>query len=233
MLPAARTDEAGARMDVSKDPMLRSQSRPRAAGALPIVLCLALSGCGSSDEQAPGDRDASTVETKPELASGPEAGPETPWSPTNPQECAAASNVGPCDPGVPSATITRAPGGPLLASVTVTSGACQTNTCASGCEAIGVYSQAAAIGATCDLQATAIDGRTQSIRLTVVANPSPTYACCGSPQVLSPRQWVPLNPAIFSPSSVVVDFAALTLDGGAPVDSGTDGGTPHDVPFSE
>jgi len=213
------------------DKMIRSPSRPRAAGALPIVLCLVLSGCGSSDEQTLGNRDASTVETKPELASGPEAGPETPGSPTNAQECAAATHVGVCDPGTPSATIQHAPGGPLLAAVTVTSGACQTNTCASGCESIGVYSQAATIGATCDLQATAMDGRTQSIRLAVVANPSPTYACCGSPQVLSLRQWVPLNPALLSPTLVVVDFTALTLDGGAaPVDSGTDGGTPHDVP---
>jgi hypothetical protein len=79
---------------------------------------------------------------------------------------------------------------------------------------------------SCDLLVTAVDARTQSVRLTMVPNPSPTYACCGSPQVPQPGMWVALDPIVLSPSSVVVSFSSS--DGGAKIDGGgamPDGGT--------
>jgi hypothetical protein len=213
-----------------RDKMIRASLRLCAVGALPMLLCLPLFGCGSGNGQHLVKHDASAPEAQPEEAIGPEAGPETSGLPTTPQACAAATSVGPCLSGIPIATIKRASGGPLLAAVTVTRGTCRADTCVAGCESIGVYNESVTIGATCDLRLTAIDGRTQSVQLTVVANPSPMYACCGFSQAPSPGQWVALNPGMFSPSSVVVDFAAFTLDGGtALIDSGIDGGGLRDT----
>ena len=207
------------------DKRIRTSSLLCEVSALPLLLCLSLSGCGSGGGQSPVKHDANAPEAKPEVASGPEAGPETAGRPTTQEACVAAANVTPCDPSVSSTTISRAPGGPLLAAVTVTRGTCQANTCVSGCEVISVYSQAAAIGETCDLRVTAIDGRTQAVQITVVANPLPTHMCCGYPLAPNPGLWVVLDPVRFSPSSVVVDFAASTLDGGTlPIDGGVDGG---------
>jgi hypothetical protein len=65
-----------------------------------------------------------------------------------------------------------------------------------------------------------MDGRKQSVRLTLVQNPSPVYACCSYSGAPSSGHWVAISPASFSPTSVVVDFS---LDAGVPIaDSGTD-----------
>jgi hypothetical protein len=73
-------------------------------------------------------------------------------------------------------------------------------------------------GGTCDLVAISMDGRSQSVHITVVANPSPIYTCCASNDMQpSPGVWVTLNPTTFSPNTFAVDFTFGTgiVDGGA------------------
>lgn len=174
--------------------------------ALPAVLALLLSGCGSS--QSPARPDAGAAP-----APGPEAGPEAAVFPTDPESCARSTILSECLFGRAGATISSAAGGPLLAKIAVTDGPCSADSCASECASIVVYS-AANVGSTCDLEVTATDGRSQSVRLTVVRNPAPHYTCCcgSSP---SSCQWAVLDPTTFSPNFVVVDFAPL--DASAPI----------------
>jgi len=66
-------------------------------------------------------------------------------------------------------------------------------------------------GSTCDLLVTSTDGRSKSVRLLVVDNPSPSYMCCGYPAD-GHGIWTVVNAYYFQPNPVVVDFAG---DGGA------------------
>jgi len=144
----------------------------------------------------------------------------------------AGDSVGICDPGSPVAEITRAAGGPLLAKVAVTSGGCQASACSTGCESISVYGGSAQIGGpACQLTVTTVDGRTQSVQLSVVQNPSPTYACC---DVMGRSDGVALDPTIMSPATVSVNFEGTDagfyfgdggLDGGSPEPPSSDAGT--------
>lgn len=177
--------------------------------ALPVVLALMLNGCESSHIPAKPDAGA-------EPAPGPEAGPEAAVFPTDPESCARSTILSECLFGRAGATISSAAGGPLLAKIAVTDGPCSADSCASECASIVVYSTAG-IGSTCDLEVTAMDGRSQSVSLTVVQSPAPHYTCCCG---LSPSscQWAPLYPTAFSRTFVVVDFAPL--DAGAPIVDG-------------
>jgi len=203
------------------------------ACALPIVALL-LSGCGRGHATAKPDAgkpDADNTGSGADTSPGPEAGPEVSVFPADPESCARATNVSECLFGIASATISSAAGEPLLAKIVVTNGPCSSaDSCTLGCTSIVVDSSSANIGSTCDLEVTARDGRSQSVRLTIVKNPSPYYTCCGglSMSATSSGLWVALNPTTFSPSSVVVDFAPP--DAGAPiVDSGTDSGSTADT----
>jgi len=154
--------------------------------------------------------------------------------PNDEQSCLKATSVPVCDIFSPYASVTRAVGGPLLVKVEVTAGSCNaTSVCDSGCESIGVVGQTGiSVGATCDLLVTSIDGRSQSIKLTVVTNPSPSYLCCGYP-LDGHGMWVALNSLNFSPSPIVVDFTgdggAGTVDVAATKDVGADGTTTPDL----
>ena len=198
------------------DNTIRIPSLCGAAGSLILSLLLTLSpsGCDSQAKQNPPKADASAPEAEREVPSGseasPEAGRETAGPPIDKQSCEASTSAPTCDPGRASATITRAAGGPLLAKVTATSGGCQADACATGCETISVYDPLAQPGGpACQLLVTAVDGRVQLVQLSIVQNPSPTYACC---DVLGKPAWVALNPASLSPASVSVRFDAT--DGG-------------------
>ena len=131
--------------------------------------------------------------------------------------CLAATKVPVCDPAASQVTISRATGGPLLAKVTPKSGPCIGASCDKGCEALVVTESPhvpLAPGDTCSLLVTSTDGRSQTVEVSLVANPSPSYWCCGYP--LDGRgMWVATNPVIWSPSSILVDFAG---DGGATAD---------------
>jgi hypothetical protein len=169
----------------------------------------------------------SRQEVSPEvsvLPSGSEAGPDVPVLPSDPESCAKAPNVPVCEPGAAIATISSATGGSLLAKVS--SGLCVA-TCSSGCALITVLDTLSPVGATCDLEVTSMDGRIQSVRLTVVQNPVPVPACCSNSAAPYSGHWVDLDPTTFSPSSVVVDFS---LDGGVPsADSGIDSSSKSDI----
>jgi hypothetical protein len=149
-------------------------------------------------------------------------------TPTNEQSCLAATGVLICDMGVASATVRSAAGGIVLTKVEVTSGACSGATC-SACNSLTVYGSASQYaGATCDLLITTSDGSKQTARIAVIANPSPSYMCCGYPLPPNPGRWTAIDPLAFSPSTFLV---AAAIDGGMPPI--IDGGAPHDVPFSE
>jgi hypothetical protein len=133
-------------------------------------------------------------------------------SPTDPASCAKATNVSECLPGLAMATVSTATGGPLLSNVEVTSGPCRPAACSSGCASLTIQAPTAAAGAFCDLRVVATDGRSQSVHISAIANPTPNYACCGwGPPPNSGGLWVILTPAVFSPNLIVVTFAA---DGG-------------------
>jgi len=94
----------------------------------------------------------------------------------------------------------------------VTSGSCTGLVCPSGCSVAGVLGWPSMVaGASCDFLVTSTDGRSQSLTLAAVANPSASYTCCGNPSD-GRGVWTAVNGLLFSPSSVVVDFAS---DGGA------------------
>ena len=134
--------------------------------------------------------------------------------PTDPASCAKATNVLECLPGLAMATVSSAAGGPLLSNVEVTSGPCRPAACSSGCTSLTIQGPGATAGSTCDLQVTATDGRSQSVHLSAIANPTPNYACCGNgPPPNSGGLWVILTPTVFWPNLIAITFAA---DGGAP-----------------
>jgi hypothetical protein len=213
----------------NRDNTIRIPSLCGASGTLVLSLLLTFSpsGCDSQAKQNPPWADASAPEAGREAPSvpevGPEAGHETAGPPIDKQSCEASTSAPTCDPGRASATITRAAGGPLLAKITVTSGGCQADACATGCETISVYDPLAQPGGpTCQLLVTSVDGRVQLVQLSVVQNLSPTYACC---DVLGEPAWVALNPASLSPASVSVRFDAT--DGGiAIIDANPDAAAP-------
>ncbi len=154
--------------------------------------------------------------------------PDAYVTPTDEQSCLAATGVLACDPGVASATVRSAMGGTALAKVEVTSGACSGATC-SGCNSLTVHGSASQYaGATCDLLITTLDGSKQVAQIAVIANPSPSYMCCGYPLPPNSGRWTAIDPLAFSLSTVLVTAA---MDGGMPPI--IDGGAPHDVPFSE
>jgi hypothetical protein len=135
-------------------------------------------------------------------------------APTDESSCLRATNVPECLIGRPHVDITRAAGGGLLAKVEVRAGSCIADVCNSqpGCSTIGVSGGAgAASGDTCDILATSIDGRAQSVSLSVVVNPSASRTCCGT-GAGGNGMWMALNGLTFSVNPVVVDF---TIDGGA------------------
>jgi hypothetical protein len=199
-----------------RDNSIRMRSCWGWVGSVPLFLAFLVSGCGDGDAPLL-TGDASAREVGPDVASGWEAGREAVAAPTDPETCAATASVSPCSPGLASATITRSPASPLLAAVTVTRGGCRAETCVVGCESIRVLAGGNMVGGeSCELLVSAVDGRTQLYQIAMVPNPSPTYACCGSPQVLQPGMWVALDPFVLSPSSVVVSFPSL--DGGTTLD---------------
>jgi hypothetical protein len=197
--------------------MLMSQSWR--IGAASLIAWLAL-GCGRSSSSSPSRPDAAAREAQPEVASGPETGPEAaPW-PNDPASCAAYAYPAICDPGPAMARIESVDGGPSLASVVVASPSpCLVNGCASGCGSVEVVNLSGGAGDSCDLIVTASDGRSQSVQLTLVENPKPWYSCC---QVMGKPAWIAMDPVVFAQWSVMVDFPA---DGGvSPADGGSDRG---------
>jgi hypothetical protein len=145
--------------------------------------------------------------------------------PRDEASCVKASCVAPCDPGPPPvATVTAAPGGPLLAGVQVT-GLCSGGQCSSsspsGCSQIQVRTLILGVGTTCDLVAVSTDGRKQSFRITVVQVGPASSMCCGYPAPPYPGLWTTSSNVGFDPSQVVVDF---NRDGGVP-DGARDGET--------
>jgi len=163
--------------------------------------------------------DAAPDQSNAELPPVQDAGADAWVAPTDQQSCQNAMVTTICDPGMPGMTVTSAPGGPLLEQVKVTSGACSGNACSEGCNSLAVTGTSVddIVGATCDLVATSMDSRSQSIHITVVANPSPAYACCSYNDMQpSPGVWVTLNLTVFSPNTFVVDFTSGTgiVDGG-------------------
>ena len=174
--------------------------------------------------------------TLPLCADGgaPDLAPDLPSDayvfPTDEQSCLQATKVPVCDVFPPSTSITSGNGGPLLAKVEVTGGSCTAQTCASGCESINVVGMSGiSAGATCDLLVTATDGRSRSLRLSVVADASPSSMCCGYP-LDGHGMWTTLNTLSFSPNPIVVDFAGdggvTTVDGAAPKDGSSDAPSP-------
>lgn len=164
----------------------------------------------------------------------PDVAPDLPSdayvTPNDEQSCLKATKVPVCDVFPPSASITSGNGGPLLAKVEVTNGSCTAQTCASGCANIDVVGMSGiSAGATCDLLVTATDGRSRSLRLSVVADAATGPMCCGYP-LDGHGMWTTLNTLSFSPNPIVVDFAgdggATTLDGAAPKDGSADGSNP-------
>jgi hypothetical protein len=134
--------------------------------------------------------------------------------PTDQASCAKATNVPECLPGLAMATVSSAAGGPLLSNVEVTSGPCRPAACSLGCTSLTIQAPTAIAGATCDLQVTATDGRSQAVHLSAIANPAQAHVCCGNgAPPNSGGMWVILTPTVFSPNLIVVTFAA---DGGAP-----------------
>jgi hypothetical protein len=132
--------------------------------------------------------------------------------PTDEQSCLKAANVPSCDAVPPHATIRSAASGPLLAKVEVQGGTCTAAACSSGCASIEVTATtAASVGTACALLVTATDGRTQSVPLSLVANPSPTSMCCGYPTD-GHGVWSAIDLMVFQPGTVVVAFG---VDGGA------------------
>jgi hypothetical protein len=181
---------------------------------------------GNADETPTLDTplaDASGVETGDVPASKDVAPDFSLVIPTDPESCAAATGVPHCDPAVPMALVRSAPSGPLLASVSVSAGACAGSTCASGCESLTVTSTVSQIGETCDLLVTLRDGSQHAVQLTLTSNPSPRYACCG--YALNPNRgtWLPLDPLVLSPGFVLVgpavDGGTVVVDGGGPIDA--------------
>ena len=134
------------------------------------------------------------------------------------QSCENATCNGTCDWGGPVMKVTSAPGGPLLTEVRVNGGWCTPDTCSTSqgspsCTSLSVTTtdRTPAIGTTCDLVAVAIDGRSQSFRITVVQSGPPFNQCCGYPLPPYSGQWVTFTPMGFDPPEVVVDF---NRDGG-------------------
>ena len=162
----------------------------------------------------------------------PDVAPDLPSDayvpPTDEPSCLLATKVPVCDVFPPSTSITSGTGGPLLAKVDVTSGSCTAQTCASGCASINVVGMSGIYaGATCDLLVTSTDGRSRSLRLSVVADASPSAMCCGYP-LDGHGMWTTLNTLSFSPSPSVVDFSSDggVTDGAAPKDGSADGANP-------
>jgi hypothetical protein len=227
------------------DKLVSTVSFSLGAQAFPIITALLLSGCGNGHKQGPAKPDAGKAdsgadvspgpEAGPEvlvlpagpeagpdvsvLPAGPEAGPEVSVPPTDPESCAKATTVPTCEPGAAIATISSAAGAPLLAKIAVTSGLCIGNACPSGCASLSVLGGTSQVGSTCDLEVTSMNGRSQSVRLNVVQNPAPAYACCSYSGAPYSGHMVALDPTTFSPSTAVVDFA---VDGGV---SSRDGGS--------
>ena len=215
------------------DKLVSTMSCSLAAHVLPLITALVLSGCGTSDKQSPAKPDAGKADTGVNVSPGPEAGPEVvdlPAGPeagtevsiptTDPDACAKAATVPVCEPGAAIATISSAAGAPLLAKIAVTSGLCIGASCPSGCTSLSVLDSISQVGSICDLEVTAMDGRSQSVRLNVVQNPAPVYACCSYSGTPYSGHLVALDPTAFSPSSVVVDFA---VDGGVSSQDGSGG----------
>jgi hypothetical protein len=88
-------------------------------------------------------------------------------------------------------------------------------------------------GDTCYFLVTSTDGRSQSLRLSVVANPSPSHMCCGYPAD-GHGIWTAVNDRLLSPAAVVVDFSGdggvQSADGGGTKDALPDGRTTGDTP---
>ncbi len=131
--------------------------------------------------------------------------------PTDEQSCIEAVGVPGCDIAPrPSAVVTSAAGGPLLAKLEVLSGPCGSMTC-SGCSSMTVVgTSSATAGAACLVQVTSTDGRSQTVALSVEAKVMP-FTCCGYPTD-GHGVWIAPTVLSFSPGTVTVDFAA---DGGA------------------
>jgi hypothetical protein len=229
------------------DKFVSTMSFSRGASVGAMFAALVLSGCGSSHKQTPAKPDGGGADSGTDVSHGPEAGPEVSLStsgpeagpeisvlpagpevgfevslsPTDPESCAKATNVLECEPpGGAIATISSAPGAALLAKITVASGICTANACPSGCAQIAVIDRISPVGATCELDVTSMDGRSQSVRLTIVQNPAPVVVCCSTSGEPDAGHMVNLAPTAFSPSSVVVNFQP---DAGAQANLDTDG----------
>ena len=127
-----------------------------------------------------------------------------------------ATGVLPCESGgTTTTTLIRATPGTLFLKAEVASGGCSVagSTCWGGCDSLTIFQgMGQTLGSTCDLTVSFWGGGETSVHLELVANPSPSFLCCGYPLPPYQGRWIALDPLWFSPGGIVL---TSPVDGGS------------------